>query len=182
MNKKAKNLLLGGNLWYLAEGMLGPLFAVFTERVGGDILDISIAWAVYLVVSGVLNILVGYIADKSRSAERLMVVGYFLNAAFTFAYLFVDNQPKLLIVQIGLAIASALATPTWDSLYAQHENPKKKGLLWGLARGGANMVTGAAILIGGYIVVHYSFTVLFLAMGTIQTIAAIYQTRILRLK
>ena len=35
LNKNLKILLYGGNIWYFAEGMLGPLFAVFTERIGG---------------------------------------------------------------------------------------------------------------------------------------------------
>lgn len=182
MNKKARNLLLGGNLWYFGEGMLGPLFAVFSERVGGDILDISIAWAVYLIVGGLLAIAVGHIADKSKHAAHIMVAGFFLNALFTFGYLLVDSQATLLMVQVGLGVANALATPTWDSLYAKHENPKHKGLIWGLASGGADIVTGVALIIGGFIVTHYSFELLFITMGTIQTIAAIYQMRILRLK
>src|SRR5690606_35329551 len=121
------------NLWYFGEGMLGPLFAVFSERVGGDILDISTAWAAYLIVSGVLTIVVGWIADRTKATAKIMIVGYFLNAAFTFAYLLVDSHAKLLIVQAGLGVASALATPTWDALYSQHVNPKRKSLTWGLA-------------------------------------------------
>lgn len=182
MNKKELNLLTGGNLWYFGEGMLGPLFAVFSERVGGDILDISTAWAAYLIVAGVMTIIVGHIADRTKNAANIMIVGYFLNAAFTFAYLMVDSQTDLLAVQVGLGLAAALATPTWDALYAKHENPRRKGLIWGLARGGANIVTGIALLVGGYIVANYSFTTLFVAMGIIQTIAAIYQTKYLRIK
>jgi predicted MFS family arabinose efflux permease len=182
MNKKAKNLLVSGNLWYFGEGMLGPLFAVFSDRVGGDILDISIAWAVYLIVSGTFAIFVGYWADKSNNAAKIMVLGFFLNALFTFGYLFVNSQTGLLIVQAGLGIANALATPTWNSLYAKHQNPKRKGLVWGLADGGADIVTGIAILVGGFIVANYSFELLFLTMGLIQTLAAINQVKILRFK
>ena len=29
----------GANIWYFGEGMMGPLFAVFTDRVGGDTLS-----------------------------------------------------------------------------------------------------------------------------------------------
>jgi MFS family permease len=162
--------------------MLGPLFAVFSERVGGDILDISIAWAVYLIVSGIVAVLVGYLSDKSKYTAHIMIFGFFLNAIFTFSYLLVDSQAKLLFVQAGLGIANALATPTWNSLYAKHQNPKRKGLIWGLADGGADIVTGCAIIIGGFIVTNYSFELLFLTMGTIQTIAAFNQLKILKIK
>lgn len=52
MNSKIKALLYSSNIWYLGEGMLGPLLAIYTERIGGDIFDISWAWAIYLVVTG----------------------------------------------------------------------------------------------------------------------------------
>lgn len=38
-------LLWSSNLWALGEGMLGPLFAVFAQRIGGNILDITWAWS-----------------------------------------------------------------------------------------------------------------------------------------
>jgi MFS family permease len=182
MNKKERNLLVSGNMWYFGEGMLGPLFAVFSERVGGDILDISIAWAVYLIISGMFAVLVGWLSDKSKYMAHIMILGFFLNAIFTFSYLLVDSQVKLLFVQAGLGIANALATPTWNSLYAKHQNPKRKGLIWGLADGGADMVTGIAIIIGGFIVTNYSFELLFITMGIVQTIAALNQLKILKIK
>ena len=108
------------------------------------------------------------------------MTGYFLNAVFTFSYLLVNDSFDLFLVQIGLGVATAFATPTWNSLYAKYEDRKHDGYIWGLAGGEAQIVTGTALLIGGLIVTHYSFTVLFIVMGTIQTIAALYQAQILR--
>jgi len=45
LNHKERSLLYGANFWYFSEGLLGPLFAVFAERIGGDVLDIAWAWA-----------------------------------------------------------------------------------------------------------------------------------------
>lgn len=179
MNKKIKSLLFGGNLWYFAEGMFGPLLAVFTERMGGDILDITSAWATYLLVTGFLTIYVGKISDKLDKA-KIMIFGYALNAFFTFSYLLVDSSLDLFIVQAGLGVAAALATPTWNALYAEYEDKKKEGLEWGLASGAANIVTGISIIIGGFVLKYTSFEVLFIIMGSIQIVATIYQMRILR--
>lgn len=63
LSRQAKILLIGGGFWYFGEGLFGPLLAVFTEQVGGDILDISWAWAAYLIVYGVLSIVFGKLAD-----------------------------------------------------------------------------------------------------------------------
>ncbi len=182
MNKYARSLLIGGNIWFLGEGMLGPLFAVFTERVGGDIFDITWAWATYLVATGVLYIVVGKFVDGKRDARLVMCIGYALNALFTFGYLLVDSPSDLFIVQLGLALANALATPTWDAIYAKHEDPRHAALLWGIAGGGAQIITGIAVLIGGIIVTFGSFELLFWIMGITQVVATIVQFRILRLK
>lgn len=180
INKTLSVLLIGGNIWYFAEGMFGPLFAIFSEQIGGDILDVTWAWATYLIVAGILYIVVGNATDK-KCKEEFMVLGYALNAVFTFGYLFVSSPWHLFIVQAGLGIAAACATPTWNALYAKYEDKKHDGFEWGLAGGSAQIITGIALICGGYIVNFTSFTVLFLIMGIIQTIATIMQARILRM-
>jgi len=179
VNRKIAVLLYGANLWFLGEGMFGPLLALFTEQVGGSILDITEAWATYLIVTGFLTILVGRISD-SKGKEELMVAGYALNALFTFCYLFVKTPNQLLLVQAGLGVAAALAGPTWNALYAKHEDRKRAGFTWGLAGGEFQITTGIAIIIGGIIVSKYSFSTLFIVMGCIQVIATLYQAQILK--
>ncbi|MCU0660258.1 MAG: MFS transporter [Candidatus Pacebacteria bacterium] len=179
LNPQARILIIADNLWLFGEGMFGPLFAVFAEHIGSDLLDISWAWATYLIINGILVIVFGKISS-SIGVRRLLVGGYYLNAIVTFGYLFVDSAVDLLLVQAGLGIAAAMATPTWDALYsagAKKEN--ERTFLWGLADGQANIFTGLAIIVGGTIVSSYSFTALFVIMGSIQIIAAIYQTKIL---
>ena len=178
MKKEEKVLLIGAGFWWLGEGLFGPLFAIFAGKVGGSILDITWAWAIYLIVTGALEMVVGRVSDKIGHA-KLMIAGYALNALFTFGYLFIHNTAGLFIVQAGLGVALALADPTWDALYAKYENQRKPGLIWGLEHGTEELITGASILIGGLIVVHFSFTILFIIMGSIQTVGAIYQAKIL---
>jgi MFS family permease len=173
-------LLHGSNLWYLGEGMLGPLFAIFAQKIGTNVLDIAWAWATYLIVSGFFIMYIGKLSDTALSKERLMIYGYFLNAFFTFTYLFVDKPFELFFVQMGLGVAMALATPTWNSLYARYEDKKHDGYEWGLAGGEAQIVTGIAVLIGGLLVTAYSFTVLFVVMGCIQLWAALYISQLYR--
>lgn len=162
--------------------MLGPLFAVFAERVGGNILDISWAWAIYLFMTGLLIMIIGKISDHQIGKERLMIVGYLLNAIFTFSYLLVRTPIHLFLVQAGLGIATALAMPTWEALYSLDGNRKQKGYEWGLVGGQTRIVMGFAIIIGGMIVNYSSFTILFITMGIIQVIATLYQAKILKHK
>ena len=178
-NNKERIILYSSDMWYFAAGMLGPLFAVFAEKVGGDVFDISWAYATYLIVTGVLIIVVGKISDIFNNKEKLLVLGYFLNTIFTFSYLFVSTPIHLFIVEAGLGLASALAWPTGDALYAKCEDENKDGYEWGLFTGGEFIVGGLGLIVGGLIVSHFSFKFLFIVMGSIQLIATIYQARIL---
>src|SRR3989344_2491252 len=173
-DRKEWILLRSTNIWYFGEGMLGPLLAVLTEKVGGDILDITWAWAIFLVVTGLLTIMISYFADKKDGfTEKLMFAGYILNALFTFGYLLVDSPYKLFIIQAGLGIATALATPTWDALYAKYEDKKHPTFTWGKHEGYYRLITALAIIIGGLIVSYFSFDLLFVLMGAIQVMAVI---------
>jgi sugar phosphate permease len=173
-------LLIGSNLWYVGEGMFGPLLGIYSERIGGNVLDLTWAWSIYLFISGFCTLGIGALSDRWRSPGRLMVAGYALNALCTFAYLLVQTPLHLLLVQAALGVASALANPTWNVLYAAYTPPQRAGSFWGAAHGQSYLITGVAILLGGYIVYLGSFTLLFLVMGCIQVLATIYQSQILR--
>ena len=183
-DQKERLLLWSSNLWALGEGMLGPLFAVFAQRIGGNVLDVTWAWAIYLGMTGALTIVTGIVSDKIWQwcgRERLLVAGYALNALCTFGYLLVDTTTKLFIVQAGLGVALALSNPTWSALYARYSpGEQQAGSSWGLVGGAQRLILAAAIMAGGYIIDHYSFDVLFIIMGTIQVIATLYLLRILR--
>ena len=180
VSEKIKILISGSCMWRFGEGMFGPLFAVFAQRVGGSILDITWAWAVFLLVTGILVMIVGKVADTKRKREVLMVCGYALNALFTFTYLLVRTPAHLLMVQAGLGIAVALTGPTWAALYASHGDQKQKCYEWGLVDGISQIIMAAGIILGGLIVTYVSFTALFATMGIIQVIATIHQLKILK--
>lgn len=180
MSRHARILLVSSYCWYLGEGMLGPLFAVFAMRVGGDVLAISWAWATYLVVTGVLVLAVGQVSDRWVGKTPLMLAGYVLNTLCTFGYLLVTSPWHLFVVQAGLGVAAALALPTWHALFTEAVGTKRLGTMWGLSGGGDRIVLGVAMLIGGAIVTAGSFTALFVTMGMVQVVATAYQARILR--
>lgn len=181
MRSQEKILLWGSNIWIFADGMFGPLFALFTERIGGNVFDISWAWATYLVVTGVMAIVFGIISDRT-SKEYMMITGYALTALFTFCYLFVSSSLHLLLVQAGLGIALALCNPTWFALYDKYSTSASAGSDWGLSDGIGKILMGIAILVGGWIVTEFSFDALFITMGVVQVIATIYMTQLLHKK
>src|SRR5580698_10492962 len=87
-NKKERTLLFANNLWYLSEGMLGPLFGISCAKFQASPLDISWVWALYLISVGIVVIGLGYISDFIYK-EKLLILGYALQTIFTFCYIFV---------------------------------------------------------------------------------------------
>ncbi|MCX6211885.1 MAG: MFS transporter [Bacteroidetes bacterium] len=180
LNKTSKILLIASSLWYFGEGLFGPLFALYAEKIGGDLLDITWAWAAYLMATGFFYVLVGKLVNKSKYKKQVMILGYGLNALLTFGYIFVHNTQQLFLIQIGLGIAEALSAPIWDSLFAHHLEDNTNTFHWSIANGHPHFVSGIAIAIGGLIANYISFEALFITMGIIQTIATIIQARILK--
>lgn len=178
MNRPMKLLLVASSLWYFSEGLLGPLFAVFAQGVGGDIFDITSAWAAYLIVCGIAYPIVGRLVNKSRWKFRVITIGYALNTTCTFAYLLVTNTHQLLVVQVGLGLAEALSTPSWDAYYASQLAEADDTFAWGIASGHTQFISGIAIAVGGAIAHLVSFRALFMTMGVISFLATCVQFRL----
>jgi MFS family permease len=177
-NKKERTLLFANNLWYLSEGMLGPLFGIFCAKFHSSPLDISWVWALYLISVGIVVIGLGYVSDFIYK-EKLLIVGYALQTVFTFCYIFVSTKQQLALLQIGLGVSGGLSTTTWYVLYARCEDKTHEGLTWGIANGLASIYTGVALLCGGLIIANSSFEVLFFVMGIIQLLATIYVSKLI---
>ncbi len=170
-------LIWSSNIWNFGDGLLGPLFAVFAQGIGGNILDITWAWGAYLIVMGIGVIVVGTISDKV-SKLPILFAGYVLSTICTFGYLLVDSTTMLFLIQGGLGVATALANPTYFALLARHSPKESDGALWGWADGRDKIATGLAVFAGGFVVSTYSFHVLFITMGCLQFLATLYLARL----
>ncbi len=180
LSEPERILFWSSNLWNFSDGLLGPLFAVFASRIGGDIFEISWAWAIYLAVTGLGMAAVGAMGDRVGH-HALSVVGYALTAEITITYLIVQIPNDIFIVLAGLGIGLAFSNPTWEALYDHYSGKGgHDGYVWGIAGAGGRIAQAAAILIGAYVVTKLSFDALFIAMGTLATLAALYQAKILK--
>jgi MFS family permease len=178
MSRQERILLWSSNLWNIGAGLLGPLFAVFAQQVGGDVLSITWVWGVYMLSMGFFVVVIGKVTDRIRNKARLVLAGYILNALCTFAYLWVDSPSDLFVVQLGLGLAIALSAPGWNALYDRYSGDgRRDGWVWGLSSGYEKMATGVGVIAGGYIVAATSFKTLFICMGVLQVLACLIQAR-----
>jgi DHA1 family bicyclomycin/chloramphenicol resistance-like MFS transporter len=172
MKTMVKMLLFVAYMWVMADGFFGPLYALFAENIGGDILETAGAWAVFMLVSGVLHLFFGKIADKMNKAKPVMLFGYILAAVGSFGYIFIIDTVGLFIIQIILGVANAMSSSTWDGIYSRSINKGNAVSMWSYVEGGYAIITGIANMLGGIIVAIFSWTALFIVMGITQVLAA----------
>ena len=163
MDKVKRILLLTDTFYLLAGGFLGPIYALYVQKIGGDILDASISFALFMGTSGVVVFLFSLWEDKKKHLEKFVVIGYFLGVVGYAMYLFVDSPAFLFVVQIVLGLSAALKDPSYDALFSE-SGKKHLALSWGEWEAMDYFALGAGALLGGYIVVAYGFETLLYIM------------------
>lgn len=163
--KKGLKILLLADMWAtLAIGMIGPIYAIFVEEIGGDVLDASWAYFAFMITSGVIMYLISHWEDRVKHKEKLVIIGYSLSAIGFLSYYFVNSQMSLIITQIILGLSEAILIPAYDAMYSGYLDKNKEASEWGDWESMRYIVTAISAIIGGYIVHAYNFKVLFLVM------------------
>jgi len=169
-SRQARLLLGISFLTTFAESMLVPMYAAFTEKVGGSILDAGIAFAVFSMATGLVVALIGTRPWFQHHVRSCLMVGFLMSAACDVSYVFVQNRWQLFGAQIVAGLATGLIEPAWDALFTddiEHSSAKH----WSIWAGGTHLVAGGASLLGGLVVSYFSFSALFLSMAAIDTVA-----------
>lgn len=174
MNKSLRVLLLTNGLILFAGGMLGPIYAIFVERVGGDIFDAGLAGALFALAAGITSLLSGGIVDKLKESEYILIAGYIIIAFGFLFYLQVDSIQKLFMAQVIIGLGEALYSPAFDQLYTKHLDSGKAGQEWGAWESMNYFTIAIAAAFGGWLASRYGFTPLFMIMAALASLSAVY--------
>ena len=166
------------SFFVFAMGMFGPIYAIYVQKIGGDILAAGIAWAVFMIISGVGILLMGNIQDKIKRDKTSIIVGYALMSLGFLGYFFVSNVSQLFLVQVLMGISAVILTPAYDSFYTKYLEKGKFASQWAAWEGVWHIVTGIAALVGAFLVKLFSFKFLFLVMFFTSLIGLILSTQL----
>lgn len=174
INKPLKILLGTNSLILLAGAMFGPIYALFVEEIGGDILDAGVAAAIFAIAAGITTLLIGRFTDKVRENELVVVFGYLVMASGFFLFSFVHSVATLLLVQVLIGIGEAIYSPAFDGVYSKHITDGKEGSAWGVWESMNYFITAAGATIGGFLVSLFGFSMLFYVMAILCSLSALY--------
>lgn len=164
--KNGLKILLFCEAWsILALGMLAPIYAIFVEKIGGDILDASWGYFAFMFTSGITIYLISHWEDSIRHKAKLVIMGYLFTTVGCIMYIFVNSQAMLVATQIILGLATAIKDPAYDALYTVFLDKNHEASEWGDWEFVWYIATAIAALVGGYMVSFIGFNGLFLLMG-----------------
>lgn len=178
MHKQLKLFLIGNSFFVLAVGMFGPIYAIFVQQIGGDILAAGAALAIFMIISGVGMLLMGKIQDRIKKDKPPIILGCALESLGFLGYFFVSNVTQLFLIQILLGISTVVRTPAYSSFYTKYLEKGKFASQWSAWDSAWYIVTGVAALIGAFLAKIFGFKVLFLIMFFLSLIGLIMATQL----
>ena len=147
-----------------AEGIILPIYAIFVQKIGGDILDAGIAMGVFLITEGVFTMLVHRFKWTAKQRMYLMIFGWLIWLGGICTYLLISNIWMLFLSQVLTAIGNAVADPIFDQELATHTDKGMEQFEWGFFEGSKSLIDGAAAIIGAGVAYYFGFTVLIYVM------------------
>jgi predicted MFS family arabinose efflux permease len=172
-NKALKVLITYNSLFLFSSSLLGPLYAIFVKKIGGDILLISVSAAVFYLSSTIFLYFVSKWGDKLKEKEYLLVASYLVRAAAFLGYLFIDSAFWLIIIQTLFGLGDALGTPAFGAIFAKHTDKDEEVLEYSDWTIMANLVMAFGTLLGGFAVITFGFEFLFVVMGILCLCSAL---------
>ena len=178
MHKQLKLLLVMETFFVLALGMFGPIYAIFVQKIGGDILDVGTAWSIYMIISGVGIYIMGKVYDKLKRDKLFIILGYFLVSASYLGYYFVSNVAQLFFIQVITGLSSVICVPAMYSFYSKYVDKRRFASEWAAWDSLYRILQGVMALVGAFLAKVYGFKTLFLSMFLLSLIGLGFATRL----
>lgn len=161
-------------------GLFVPFYAIFIQKLGGDIAFAGFSWAVFSIVSGVLILLFTRWEVKVKEQELLMALGYLLRGIVFLSYACMASLSQLLLTQVLWGMAAAIGMPAFDALYQAHTTKEESIIQWGSWEGIASIAIGVAALVGGILIQLFGYPAVFVGMALMSFGLAFYVWRLPR--
>lgn len=172
---RALKILLATNAAVLFAGaMLAPIYAIYVEKVGGDLLDASIAGGIFAFVTGVVSLVSGHYTDKIKESELIIALGFFILGIGYFLYTMVDSIRSLFMVQVFIGLGMAISAPSYDAVYTRHVVGHHSGKQWAAWESMAYITTAVGAIVGGIIATRFGFDSVFVIMSVLSLASALY--------
>ncbi|MBI3980598.1 MFS transporter [Candidatus Microgenomates bacterium] len=173
-NRAIRILVATNGLVLVAGAMLAPIYAVYVDIIGGDLMDASFAGGVFALAAGTTVLLAGKFSDRVKEQELVVVTGYVVMGIGFLLYIFVDSVIFLFLVQVLIGFGEAFYSPAFDAVYSKHIENSKAGSQWGAWESMNYFTAAIGAVLGGLVVKNFGFTPVFIIMASLCFASALY--------
>jgi len=169
-NRVIKYLVLSDLAFWTGWGLINPVFAIFVvdRIVGGSAFVVGIASAIYWIVKSLFRIPIGIFLDTCPSEKDdyfSLVAGLFITALVPFGFIFAEIPLHIYILQAFHGFGLAMSLSGWTAIFTRHIDKGRESTEWGLDATSIGLGTGIAGAVGGWAVIHFGFTPVFITVG-----------------
>lgn len=180
MNIKLKLLLFASVFGNFSSGLLGPIYALFVQSIGGNVIVASTSFAIYTVAFALLTTFMGKLEDSRFNKEKMVFLGYIILTVGNLLFLFIQRSLHLYLVQVLMGIGVAIVSPAWEALYSLALDKGKESSEWAYWNTGIGISVAIAAIVGGFLVKYYGFKILFVIMAVFHLVSTIVSFSLLK--
>ena len=155
-----------------------PLYALFAHGFAISPKGISLIWGGYSLLTACFILLFGKYENRKKKG-KLVVTGYFIYACGALLFLLVHDETSLELVLAFNALGAGVTLPAYKTLFAKNESQGKESEQWSWLDAGTMFAAAAGGALGGLLIGAFGFHGIFIAMASIQLIAAVVAYRVL---
>lgn len=179
LNKILQILITTELITASAYGILAPVLAVFlTEQiVGGNLVVVGIAEAIYLLFKSGFQIPFGIWIDKTEGQKIdfwFLFWGNLVMSVSLFFYLFSSLPWHIYLISAVYGIGAALAFPAWTGIFTRNIIKYRESFAWSFSSTVIEMGSALAALVGGIVAQYLGFRPLFILVGTLSLIGTFF--------
>ncbi len=179
-NRQIRLLLVLNTLVLTAVEMIGPIYALFVEEIGGGVLEAGFTAAFFALSGAATTVLTGKYLDRKKDKKLILAIGYALLGVGSLMFLLVNNIYLLFAVQVILGFAEAISLPAFDALFSHYIASRKEGMEWGSLEAGEYIAEFLGGVVGGIVAYLFGFKGVFILMGGICLMCSVYVYRLPR--
>lgn len=172
-NKVLRTLFLYNGIFVLAAGLLGPLYALYVEKINTGILPVSISWAVFLFSTTFFTYIISKRGDTFKHKRFLLAGGYLVRSLCWLAMAWISSIEQLIFIQFILGIGEALGGPAFDAVFSEHLD-KNKHIMdysdWKVISTGFDVL---GTVLGGLLISNFGFFYVLIGMSCLAMLSFI---------
>lgn len=168
-------LLLGSSIFiHMGLNILAPVYAIYVQRIGGQLIDASFSIGFYALLRGILYFVFAKLNDRHLPHRPILFGGYMMYAAAYLAYIIIDAPIWLFVIQGWLALADTILNPSWSTVIATSLQSGQERATYAKFYGYRSMFEALGAFIGGIAIVSIGFSWTFAIMSIFAACSAFF--------